>query len=170
MNSSTEKTDGFEACEFREFLALLRRIYFFSRLPLDALKVFAYLCTKERFRAGDALIRQGEDDGQAFYILEGEARLIREESEGEREIRTLGPETFLGGMSLLTESPRLFTLRAETDMACLVLNRKRFLRTLEQFPDVSPKLMGAIVEQIHSWESQNLIGGEGTSKAGVSLI
>ncbi|MFP4586351.1 MAG: cyclic nucleotide-binding domain-containing protein [Desulfococcaceae bacterium] len=170
MNSSTEKAEGFEACEFREFLAQLRRIYFFSRLPLDVLKVFAYLCTKERFRAGDALIRQGEDDGQAFCILEGEARLIREEAEGERNIRSLGPETFLGGMSLLTESPRLFTLRAETDMACLVLNRKRFLRTLEQFPDVSSKLMGAIVEQIHSWESQNLIGGEGASKAGVSLI
>lgn len=170
MNSSTEKTEGFGACEFKEFLSLLRRIYFFAQLPLDALKVFAYLCTKERFRAGDALIRQGEDDGQAFYILEGEARLLREEADGETEIRTLGPETFFGGMSLLTESPRLFTLRAESEMSCLVLNRKRFLRTLEQFPDVSPRLMAAIVEQIHSWESQRLAGGEAISKAGVSLI
>lgn len=170
MNSSTEKTDDFTACEFREFLEMLRRIYFFSRLPLDALKVFAYLCTRERFRAGDALIRQGEDDGQAFYIIDGTVRLIREEEGGEREIRTLKPETFLGGLSLLAETPRLFTLRAETDVSCLVLQRKRFLRALEQFPEVSRRLMAAIADQIHSWESQGLAGAEHQPKEGVSLI
>lgn len=170
MNSSTEKTEGFEACEFRESLQLLRQIYLFSRLPLDALKVFAYLCARERFRAGDALIRQGEDDGQALYIIEGTARLIREQDDGEREIRTLGPETFLGGMSLLADTPRLFTLRAETDVACMVLNRKRFRRALEQFPDLSARLMRAVVDRVHAWESQALAGADARGREGVSLI
>jgi CRP/FNR family transcriptional regulator, cyclic AMP receptor protein len=170
MNSSTENAEDYGACEFRESLRLLRQIYLFARLPMEALKVFAYLCARERFRAGDALIRQGEDDGQAFLLLEGTARLIREEEGTERDIRTLGPETFLGGMSLLAETPRLFTVRAETDMVCMVLSRKRFRRALEQFPDIFPKLMGAVAGEVHAWESRTLVGTDLRKREGVSLV
>jgi len=68
MNSSEKNSDR-PSCEFQDNLNLLRQTYFFSGLPLETLKVFAYLCTRESFDPGEQLFRQGEEDGQAFYFI-----------------------------------------------------------------------------------------------------
>ena len=77
MNSlETDKTST--ASELDQNLELLRETYLFSVVPLEALKVFAYLGNREKFKQGEYLIHQGEDDGQAFYIIDGLATLERE--------------------------------------------------------------------------------------------
>jgi len=76
MSSNLEKSNPGRSCEFQENLNILRQISIFSPLPLDSLKVFAYLCNRERFKKGDFLFKQDEDDGQAFYIISGEAVLV----------------------------------------------------------------------------------------------
>ena len=77
MSWSAEKNESCPTCEFQNNLNILREIYFFSALPIDTLKVFAYLCTRENFKPGDFLFTQEDDDGQAFYLISGEAALIR---------------------------------------------------------------------------------------------
>ena len=77
---SSLETDKLTAgCELDQNLELLRQTYLFSGIPLETLKVFAYLCSREKFQEGEYLFRQGEDDGQAFYIISGHAVLEREE-------------------------------------------------------------------------------------------
>ena len=55
MNSSAadNKTGG--SCEFQENLEILRQIDFFAGLPIETLKIFAYLCSREKYQAGDYL-------------------------------------------------------------------------------------------------------------------
>ena len=69
--SLLEKNNTTPSSEFQENLELLRQIYFFSGLPLETLKVFAYLCTREKFKPDEYIFNQDEDDGQAFYIIKG---------------------------------------------------------------------------------------------------
>ena len=64
------------SCEFQDNLEILRQTYFFSSLPLETLKIFAYLCTRAKFKQGEHIFRQNEDDGRAFYIIDGKARLL----------------------------------------------------------------------------------------------
>jgi hypothetical protein len=59
MSSSQEKDKVCIICEFQENLATLREIDFFSELPLDLLKVIAYLCSQEKYQEGDFLINKG---------------------------------------------------------------------------------------------------------------
>jgi hypothetical protein len=86
--NSLEKNEGQASCEFHENLNLLRQTYFFSGMPLESLKVFAYLCTRERFKEGEYVFRQNEDDAQAFYLIEGAASLERRENGNTRHIRS----------------------------------------------------------------------------------
>ena len=98
MNSSQAKDSGKESCEFQENLSILREIDFFSELPLEILKVLAYLCTREKYKEGDFLIQKGEDDGQAFYILSGRLGLLYDDRDKDaRVVRVYGPEKFIGG-------------------------------------------------------------------------
>ncbi len=78
--NSLEKDEGQPSCEFQENLNLLRQTYFFSGMPLESLKVFAYLCARDKFKAGEYLFQQNEDDAQAYYLIEGAASLERQEN------------------------------------------------------------------------------------------
>lgn len=175
MSSSTEKTNLFTTCEFKENLNILRQIYLFSRFPLDSLKVFAYLCAKERFKKGDYLFKQNDDDGQAFYLVSGSARLIRETDDGEMIVRDYSEDTFVGGMVLLSRIHRLYSLKATTDLSCLVLSRDKFQKAMEQFPDLMPKVTRALIEEVFAWEEHFLVHRADTyeeciQKGGLSLI
>ena len=173
--SSLEKNNLTPSCEFQDNLEILRQTYFFSSLPLETLKIFAYLCTREKFRQGEHIFRQDEDDGQAFYIIEGQARLERTDNGTTTEIRDCKTGEFLGGLTLLGETRRLFSLKSVTDTTCLVLNRGKFLKTMEQFPNLLARICNAVAQSIDTWEDRFLADrgvecGECRTRLGVTLI
>jgi CRP/FNR family transcriptional regulator, cyclic AMP receptor protein len=150
MNSSTEPKPA--TSEFRANLELLMQIPLFARIPLEALKVLAYLCQRETFKPGELLFRQNELDGQAYYILEGKAALLLE-NDAELMLSEFGEGELIGGQSLFADTKRLFSLRATSMVSCLILSRERFQRVLEQFPHIAPTMFEALVVGIHRWES-----------------
>ena len=82
VNSDKDSFMG-TSSEFQENLSALREIPFFSKLPMEKLKLFAYLCTRNSYEPGDYMFQQGDDDGRAFYILEGNAALICQQEDQE---------------------------------------------------------------------------------------
>jgi len=174
MNSSG-RNDANPSSELEENLEILRQTYFFSGLPLETLKVFAYLCTREKFKKDEYIFRQNEDDGRAFYIINGKARLEREDNESTKGIRDCHIGEFIGGLTLLGDTGRLFSLKAVEDTLCLVLERERFTKTIEQFPTIMPRIFKAVAKNIDSWEERFLadradLCGECIINLGVSLI
>jgi len=155
MNSLEESSLG-PSCEFQENLNLLRQTYFFSGLPLESLKIFAYLCVRERLAAGEFLFRQGEDDHQAYYIVSGKARLERSESGHANEIREFGAGAFIGGLTLLGETRRLYSLRAVEETVCILLGRDKFTKAVQQFPEQMPRIIRVVVRSINDWEDRFL--------------
>lgn len=173
--SSLDENSPIPSCEYQENLDILRQTYFFSGLPLESLKIFAYLCTREKFKEGDFLFRQGEDDGEAFCILSGRAQLERTVEEAPVPIRTCEAGEFIGGLTLIGETRRLYSLRALQATVCLVLSRDKFAKTLNQFPEQRPRIFKAVVAAINDWEERFLEGtaeacGGCVAKLGVSLL
>ena len=136
MNLS-ERNDANPSSELEDNLEILRQTYFFSGLPLETLKVFAYLCTRDKFKKDEYIFRQHEEDGRAFYIISGKAILEREDNESAKEIRDCAAGEFFGGLTLLGEVRRLFSLKAAEDTICLILEREKFTKAIEQFPNDS---------------------------------
>ncbi|UCD91249.1 MAG: cyclic nucleotide-binding domain-containing protein, partial [Desulfobacterales bacterium] len=156
MNSNSGKNKTYQSCEFDENLDILRKINFFSRLPLEVLKVVAYLCTREKYQKGDYLFHQNEDDGLAFYIITGKASLFHNDKDGEHLIRNFHDGEFVGGLTLLGSLHRLFSLQSTTDLSCLILTRDKFAKVLEQFPDLMPKVLKVVIDIIRAWEERFL--------------
>ena len=173
--SLLEKNNSTPSSEFEENLELLRQIYFFSGLPLETLKIFAYLCTREKFKPDEYIFSQDEDDGQAFYIISGQAQLERRDNGEATVVREYNTGEFIGGLTLLGETKRLFSLRAATETTCLVLNREKFSKTMEQFPGLLAKIFNAVAKSIDTWEERFLSNrgdqcGDCMHQLGVTLI
>jgi CRP-like cAMP-binding protein len=173
--SLSEKNKSTPSSEFQENLEILRQIYFFSGLPLETLKIFAYLCTREKFKEGEHIFRQNEDDGLAVYIVEGKGRLERKDNGETIKVRDCGTGEFLGGLTLLGETGRLFSLKSVADTTCLVLSREKFAKTMEQFPGLMMKICKAVAQSIDTWEKRFLTDqgdqcGDCMERLGVTLI
>lgn len=154
---------------------MLRQIDFFSGLPLEATKVFAYLCIRDTYKPGDAIFQQGDEDDRAFYIMSGQAQLLRQTDDTPTAVREYGEGEFIGRMTLLGQRRRLFTLTAATEMTCLVITREKFTKALEKFPDLTPKFVEVVVRNIYRWEKHFLQIRSGDCSeclqiAGVSLV
>ena len=175
MSLPPEKNESCVSCGFQEDLEILRQVDFFSGLPMESLKVFAFIGTREMFRTGDYLFRQDDDDGQAFYIITGSAELLYNDGNGEQLIRTYEEGDFLGGLTLLGKLHRQFSLKASEDMSCLILTRDKFQTTVQQFPEVLPRIVKVVVDRIATWEESFLLTRSEDcdscrQKVGVSLI
>jgi len=173
--SLLEKNNATPSSEFQENLELLRQTYFFSGLPLETLKIFAYLCTREKFKQDEYVFSQDEDVGRAFYIIAGRALLERNDNGQTTGIREYNTGEFIGGLTLLGETKRLFSLKSLADTTCLVLNREKFSKTMEQFPNLLVKICNAVAKNIDSWEERFLSDHAGQcsgclNNLGVTLI
>ncbi len=173
MNSSMER--NLACIEYRTAIDLLMRIPLFSVIPIEAVKVLACLGQTESFAAGEAVFQQGETDDQAYYILEGEAELLLRTEEGEQKICGFGQGDFIGGLSLFSNMERLFSLKAQTDLCCLVFSADGFQKILKQFPEAAAEVLREIASQVFEWEYR-LLHGDGKlcakcrSAAGVTLL
>lgn len=175
MSLFSEKNEIYQSSELQENLEILRQTYFFSGLPLESLKVFAYICSRETFKQGEYLFRQGDDDGQAFYILSGKASLVHMDKGSEQMLRNYNAGEFLGGFVLLSKVPRLFSLKASTEVTCLILSREKFSSTVQQFPDLIPRFVKSVVDRIYTWEERFLVSRVESCEAckqniGISLV
>lgn len=152
MNSNSADSKTGQGCEFQENLSMLRQVPFFATLPMEALKVLAYLCNRQSFAAGDFLTRSGEDDGQAFYLISGTLELLLDQGGEQTVLRTYASGDVVGVLSLWGRAPRVFSLRAAGQTICLVMTRDRFLKAMEQFPALVPNIVKELAKRINAWE------------------
>lgn len=173
MTSSTEKAKSDVVCEFEQNLAILRDLPLFREVPLESMQALAYLCKRLRYKAGDLIFAQNEEDHQAYYFLEGEAELLRSANGEERVVGHYGPGAFVGGLTLLADVRRLFSLRAATGVHCIVISRRKLPSDPAKAGAFLQAYGRAITQSIVDWESALLAeSGDAAHPArlGVSLV
>ena len=153
MSLSTDQPQpGLKSCGFNDCLDILRELPILSGVPLDVVKVLAYLSGRESFDAGEALCEQGEALDRCFYVLSGEVEMARQLAACAVGLPRRGKGYFFGGLGLLAPAKALFAVRAVTDTECLVLTKEKFQKTAERFPDIWPKILGNVVGHVFRWE------------------
>ncbi len=174
MSLSTDQPQGLKSCGFNECLDILRELPVFSGVPLDVVKVLAYLSGRETFDAGEALCEQGEALDRCFYVLSGEVAMDRRIGDCAVNLPRRGPGQFFGGLGLLAPAKALFSVHAVADTECLVLTKEKFQKTAERFPDVWPKILGNVVGHVFRWEEAFLAAHAAecaeTGEMGLSLF
>jgi CRP/FNR family transcriptional regulator, cyclic AMP receptor protein len=172
MNSSMEPKQPLS--EYQANLEVLMQLPLFAGLPLEPLKVLAYLCKRETFRPEEVMFHEHEVDTHAYYIFEGTAELVSE-GNGETALTTFEERDFIGSMSLFCDVKRLFTLKARTKVICLTLSREKFQKVVERFPEITGRMVQSILMGVHAWEERflrehALTCGDCRKLIGVSLV
>lgn len=127
---------------------LLRSVPIFAGIEPSRLKLIAFTADSIAYRAGQALVRQGQPGDAAYVLVEGKAEVSVETESGDYVIATLGPGDVMGEISILCDSPRTATVTASTDVSALRVRKDSFLQLLRQFPEIAAEVMRSLAERL----------------------
>jgi len=116
-------------------VAFLRSVPLFNRLTYDDLKVMGKAMLPRKFKAGENVIKQGDEGHEFFVIVDGEAEVT---VHGQGVVFTYHPGDFFGERAILNHDRRAATVTATRQLKVLVLNQELFdslnLRDKVAFP------------------------------------
>jgi NADH dehydrogenase len=91
---------------------------------------------REHFEPGELVFRQG-DLGDRLYIIEkGEVEIVREEGGKEKVLANLGPGQCFGEMALVSDAPRMATVRPLSGLDVLTIQRGAFRTLFTHLPSM----------------------------------
>jgi CRP-like cAMP-binding protein len=99
----------------------------------------------QKFGAGEAIVREGDEGDSLFIIRQGTVQVLAGATDGRQvHIRDLAPPAFFGEMALMTGEKRTATIRAKSDVELLELNRNAFGALFKDHPETAAQ-MGEVI-------------------------
>ena len=122
---------------------------------LDAIPLFAALSKRQRrkllrgmrvfdYRAGHAIVRQGDAGETMFVVLDGEARVVRN---GRTAGRLFAGDVF-GEVSVFDARPRTASVLTVMPTTCLALHREELRKLLADEPRAAWALLGSLAHRL----------------------
>jgi len=111
----------------QRMLDLFSGVDLFWNLPVMKVAEFLRIARYRKYHGGEALVRTGEPGNEFFLILSGEAEVVQK---GEFLTR-LGRYDYFGEIAVLLGSERTADILAYTEMECLTVSARDFLRFVE---------------------------------------
>jgi CRP-like cAMP-binding protein len=106
------------------------------------------------YRDGEILCRQGEMGDCLFVIQEGEFEVVREEDERQSVIRVAGKDELLGEMAIFDRAPRSATVRAKGTGRALTLDKRNFLKRINEDPSLAFRLVQQMSRRVRELTKQ----------------
>jgi Ni/Fe-hydrogenase subunit HybB-like protein len=119
----------------------------FAEVPVEVRRDLLPGAAVVEVAAGEVLLRQGETDTDAFFVLRGRVVVEREESGRRRITRSAGPGDQFGEVSALAGTPRVATAIAEEPSRVLRMPAES-LRKLMKHPQMSRIIRARMAERL----------------------
>jgi CRP/FNR family transcriptional regulator, cyclic AMP receptor protein len=132
--------------------------FHFSTVPLFAdcsrreLKQVCRAAVVEHRAKGATLVTQGEPGTEAFVILQGTCRVIR----NGRKVAQIEAGGIVGELSMINGAPRNATVVADSPLEVAILERRDFLALLEKSPSITRKLLERLAARVQELDARSL--------------
>ena len=106
------------------------------------------------YQAGETIVRQGEP-GQCMYVIQsGQVVVAQEKAQSEVPLAVLNKGDFFGEMALFEREARSATVRALTDSRVLTVDRKTFLRRIQEDPSIAFRIVEGMSRRIRELDQE----------------
>lgn len=100
------------------------------------------------YRDGEVVVRQGEVGDAMYVIQEGKVEILLEKEGSETRIRVAGRDELIGEMAVFEHEVRSATVRALGDARVLTVDRKNFLRRINEDPSLAFRLVETMSRRV----------------------
>ena len=138
---------GYDRSLYQTYLSQVPMFRSCSEAQLDRL---AELGSAISAATGESIVREGEA-GDAFYVLtSGNATVER----GTHRVAQLGVGDYVGELALFDDAPRNATVRAESPVSMVALERNAFAKALDETPAIRDALLHGMARRLHELDAR----------------
>jgi CRP-like cAMP-binding protein len=102
-----------------------------------------------RFYAdGEIVVHQGEVGDCLYVVQDGEVEIVVEEDDAEIVLRCAGRNEILGEMAIFERQPRSATIRAKGRARILTLDKRNFLRRINEDPSLAFRMIETMSHRV----------------------
>ena len=100
------------------------------------------------FKAGDTIIREGDEGDTAYFIVSGAVDVSVGRGDKAQIVGRLETGEVFGEMSLIDPGPRSATVIAASDTECLAASYQDFVAAIEENPERAVGFMKTLVRRL----------------------
>jgi CRP-like cAMP-binding protein len=123
---------------------LIARVPLFAGLSRGELGQVASIADEIDLPADKVLIREGERGREFFVLLEGEAEVARKG----KKLATRRAGEFFGEIALVSNLPRIATVKTRMPVRALVIRDVDFRALLQRTPAIAVKVLQAVADRL----------------------
>lgn len=106
------------------------------------------------YQDGEAIVQQGEMGDCMYVIQEGYVAVLREAYGRTFHLTELGPGDIFGEMALCEKAPRSATVRARGPVRALTIDKRTFLRRVQEDPGLAFNVLRALSGRIRHLDAE----------------
>ena len=135
---------------------LLKNVPIFSHLERRDLERLAKLMVTRPVRAGDVVIKEGDQAAGFFVINSGKVEVVKgADTDSPEHLAALGKGDFFGEMALFEGFPRNATVRATEDSELLAMTRWDFTAEMKSHPQIAVGMVPVLVRRLREVEEKH---------------
>lgn len=138
----------------KEEVEILRNIPLFAKLEPAKLKLLAFTSQRLTFEAGHPLFQQGDPGDAAYIVLDGEADVMINTTQGPVRVARVGRHAIIGEVAILCEVPRTATVIAHSQLTTLRIDKDLFFRLVNEFPQMAVEIMRELAHRLEKTNEQ----------------
>jgi CRP-like cAMP-binding protein len=104
---------------------------------------------EQTYAPGQTVVAEGDPATRLFVIIEGTATV---EQAAQGTVGTLQAGEFFGELALIEEHGRTATVRAATELTCLIIPAWEFRASLEEHPKMAVPMLTTLISRLHRRE------------------
>jgi CRP-like cAMP-binding protein len=104
---------------------------------------------EQTYAPGEVVVAEGDPATRLFVIVDGTATV---EQAAQGTVGKMEPGEFFGELALIEEHGRTATVRAETQLTCLIIPAWEFRASLDEHPKMAVPMLMALINRLHRRE------------------
>lgn len=106
------------------------------------------------YRDGEVIVSEGEEGACMYAIQRGRVQVLKRGAEGEMAVGELGEGDIFGEMAIFEREVRSATVRALGDAVVLTVDKRTFLKRVQDDPSIAFSLVRMMSQRIRKLSSE----------------
>jgi len=134
-----------------QYVARLKAVPMFAALSKRELNLLLGQADHLRYPPRHHVIREGQSGEEFWMVIEGQLAVHR----GGEEVARIGPGDYFGELAVIDSAPRDATIVTTTPVELLLIDRRRFWKTLEGSPTLMRKLLIGLARRLRELDARD---------------
>ena len=102
------------------------------------------------YHPGEIIVRQGEIGDCMYVIQEGDVDVLKEKNGTHTVVDTMHSGEIFGEMAIIDRTVRSSTVRASTEARVMTIDKKTFLRRIQEDPALALTVLKAMSQRVRN--------------------